>query len=124
MFGVSIPELLIVFVIVLLVLGPEKLPKAAQTIGKILGAFRQQTDAVRRDFYNAVYPPAEELTQTFKETKRDLHAVAKQLGGEEYLTCEEQEELQKQRSEKERDEPESLENESESPDKLDSKSDE
>ncbi len=69
MFGISMQELIVVGIIALVVLGPERLPKAAREFGKIMGGFRRQADALRREFYNSVYTPAEDLR---KEIKRDL----------------------------------------------------
>lgn len=69
MFGISMQELIIVGIVALIVLGPERLPKAAREIGKIMGGLRRQTDALRREFYNSVYTPAEDLR---REIKRDL----------------------------------------------------
>ena len=57
MFGISLPELLVIFTVVLLVFGPDKLPELAKNLGKLLGQLRKQTDGVRREFYNAVYTP-------------------------------------------------------------------
>lgn len=69
MFGVSMQELIIVGIVALIVLGPERLPKAARELGKLLGGLRRQTDALRREFYNSVYTPADDLR---REIKRDL----------------------------------------------------
>lgn len=40
MFEISFGELVLVFIIALLVLGPERLPKAAQTLGRFTGQAR------------------------------------------------------------------------------------
>ncbi|HWV37530.1 MAG TPA: Sec-independent protein translocase protein TatB [Vulgatibacter sp.] len=43
MFGLSFPELLVVMVVALVVLGPERLPKLAKTIGKAMREVRRTT---------------------------------------------------------------------------------
>jgi len=48
MFGVSIPEVFIILVIALIVIGPEKLPKIAGTIGKVMAEFRGVVNNVKR----------------------------------------------------------------------------
>jgi TatA/E family protein of Tat protein translocase len=47
MFGVGIPEILIILVIALLVLGPQKLPELAKALGKAMGEFKRATRDLR-----------------------------------------------------------------------------
>jgi sec-independent protein translocase protein TatB len=46
----SIPHLVIIFVVVLVVFGPEKLPDLARNIGKVLGEFRRATGDLQSTF--------------------------------------------------------------------------
>lgn len=57
MFGISIPELLLVFAVILIVFGPKRLPELAKTFGKFFGKARHESDKLRREFYNTIYPP-------------------------------------------------------------------
>lgn len=72
MFGVSFPELIVVFLIALLVFGPDKLPELARTIGKFTGQFRRQSDSLRREFYNSVYKPADDIRGAINREARAL----------------------------------------------------
>ena len=47
MFGVGIPELLVIMVIALIVIGPEKLPDIAKTLGKAFYEFKNVIDGVK-----------------------------------------------------------------------------
>ncbi len=47
MFGVGIPELLVIMVIALIVIGPEKLPDIAKTLGKTFYEFKNVIDGVK-----------------------------------------------------------------------------
>jgi sec-independent protein translocase protein TatB len=48
MFDVGFPELVLVFVIALLVLGPQRLPKVAAELGKWVGRARRTATQLRR----------------------------------------------------------------------------
>lgn len=47
MLGVGIFELLMIFVVALLVLGPDQLPKAVRSLAKILSEFRKTSEDLR-----------------------------------------------------------------------------
>jgi Tat protein translocase TatB subunit len=70
MFGIGMPELLVIAVIALLVVGPKKLPDIAKALGKGLSEFRKVTT---------------EATDTIKETlktdelKKDMDGLKDSL---------------------------------------------
>ncbi|HEX2059991.1 MAG TPA: twin-arginine translocase TatA/TatE family subunit [Thermoanaerobaculia bacterium] len=48
MFGsLGVPELLLIFVVVLIVFGPRRIPEIGRTLGKALGEFRKATDDLK-----------------------------------------------------------------------------
>jgi Tat protein translocase TatB subunit len=48
MFGVSLPELIVIMVLGLLVLGPQRLPEVARTIGRLYGQLRRASEEFQR----------------------------------------------------------------------------
>ncbi|HZP96153.1 MAG TPA: twin-arginine translocase TatA/TatE family subunit [Candidatus Limnocylindria bacterium] len=53
MFGIGPEELLLIALVALLVLGPERMPKLMRDIGKVVGDLRRTSDELRDDFLNA-----------------------------------------------------------------------
>jgi len=46
----SIPHLIIIFVVALVVFGPEKLPELARNLGRVMAEFRRHTSELRSTF--------------------------------------------------------------------------
>ena len=49
MFDIAFTELVIIAIVALLVIGPEKLPKVARTLGSLLGRMQRYVAAVKQD---------------------------------------------------------------------------
>ncbi|MES2500151.1 MAG: Sec-independent protein translocase protein TatB [Pseudomonadota bacterium] len=77
MFGISFSELFVIAIIALLVVGPEKLPKVARTIGALTGRMQryaaQVKEEVNREFrFEELQKLQEEIKQTVVSTKQNV----------------------------------------------------
>ena len=50
MFGIGMTELLVIFVLALLLIGPKRLPEMARSLGRGLAEFRRASSDIRREF--------------------------------------------------------------------------
>jgi Tat protein translocase TatB subunit len=71
MFGsIGFPELVLVFVVVLLVFGPKKLPEFAKLLGKVVREFRSTVDQAKSAIQDEVYK--EGMADHMKDISRDV----------------------------------------------------
>lgn len=75
MFDVSFVELMVIGVVALIVLGPEKLPIAARTVGSFVRRARSSWNSVRGELEREF--AAEELKRSMRETRASLDETAR-----------------------------------------------
>ena len=75
MFGVDFGELIVIALVVLIVFGPEKLPELLHSVGKILGSIQRELTIAKREFYNSVYTPADELRSRLNDATSNLMSL-------------------------------------------------
>ena len=61
MFGVGLPEFMVIFVVAILVFGPDRLPDFARQAGRFLRQVRTFTQAARDDLRNELGPEFADL---------------------------------------------------------------
>jgi len=60
MFGMGMPEILLIMAVALIVIGPKKLPELAKTLGKTFGEFRKATSDLKDTFTVDLETPSTE----------------------------------------------------------------
>lgn len=69
MFGIGMPELLLILALALIVLGPKKLPELARALGKGMAEFRRATDELKDELRQMEH----EIEETSSEvTSKDV----------------------------------------------------
>lgn len=76
MFGsLGVPELLLIFVVILIVFGPRRIPEIGKTLGKALGEFRKATDDLKNTIEREVR--LEELKQVAPSIMTPLESISR-----------------------------------------------
>lgn len=69
MFDIGFSELLVIGVVALLVIGPERMPKVARTAGHLFGRFQRYVSSVKADIGREVeFDELRRVGQSFKES--------------------------------------------------------
>ncbi|MCK5836067.1 MAG: twin-arginine translocase subunit TatB [Desulfobacula sp.] len=72
MFGLGMPEILLILAIALIVIGPKKLPDLAKTLGRAMGEFKRSA----QDFKNSI--DIETTVKDLEKPASDLKSVIKE----------------------------------------------
>ncbi len=70
MFGIGMPEAILIGIVALLVVGPKKLPELARTLGKGLNEFRRTASDVTDGFKETI--KADEIKKDVESMKNSL----------------------------------------------------
>jgi Tat protein translocase TatB subunit len=70
MFGIGLPELLVILAVALIVLGPKRIPEAARSLGRGLAEFRRATSGIAEEFQSAQASLEDEYRKVDTAAKR------------------------------------------------------
>jgi len=77
MFGIGTAELIVILVIGIMVVGPERMVEFAREAGAMLRKFRSETDGVTKEFREAL--ALDEMQETVKEMKESVEEINGEL---------------------------------------------
>ncbi len=79
MFDISFAELLVISVVALVVIGPEKLPRVARTLGFLVGRARRYVETVKHDIRNEIeLDELRRIKDTVQDTAQSIEESVKQ----------------------------------------------
>jgi len=85
MFDVGFSEIVVIAVVALIVIGPERLPKVARTLGHLFGRMQRYVNDVKADISREMeLDELRKLQATVQESARDIeHSVKKEINATE-----------------------------------------
>ncbi|MBC7236055.1 MAG: twin-arginine translocase TatA/TatE family subunit [Chloroflexi bacterium] len=79
MFGIGTGEILLILIITMLVVGPERMVQLAGQMGRMLAKLRQETDSMTQEFRDALN--LEEMQEVFEEAKKEAGEIGEIIEG-------------------------------------------
>ncbi len=76
---IGIQELLVVFIVALIVVGPDKLPYYAKKLGQAFGQFRRYTEEATKDIRESVVEPLNEAQRPLREAMEPVTELEKDV---------------------------------------------
>ena len=70
MFGIGMPEMLLILAVALIVIGPKKLPDLARSLGKAMGEFKKATSELKESIQ--IDDELKSVKTTLSDIDRDL----------------------------------------------------
>ncbi|GAB1235195.1 Sec-independent protein translocase protein TatB [Ferrigenium sp. UT5] len=77
MFDIGFSEIMVIMLVALVVIGPERLPKVARTLGQLWGRVQRYVNSVKRDIGSSV--ELEELREVERQVKAEAEALERSV---------------------------------------------
>lgn len=81
MFGIGTPELLVILILALVVVGPQRLPDLGRTVGRALREFRKVQDEVRGIVQTGIGDDLDDVRKELRGTANELRRTSKEITG-------------------------------------------
>lgn len=83
MFDVGFSELIVIALVALIVIGPERLPRVARTLGALLGRAQRYVNDVKADIQREVnLDELKDIRSTFEDAAKSVEQSVNQVGQE------------------------------------------
>ena len=83
MFDVGFSELMVIALVALIVIGPERLPRVARTLGALLGRAQRYVNDVKADIQREVdLDELKNIKSTFQDAAKSVEQSVSQVGAE------------------------------------------
>ncbi|MGQ1888939.1 Sec-independent protein translocase subunit TatA/TatB [Thermophagus sp. OGC60D27] len=85
LFGISMGEIFVIFLVILLLFGADKIPEFARMLGKGMNEFRKAADDLKKEFEESTDDLKEDLGEVqhyLKEQKDEVNEDVKHVGEE------------------------------------------
>lgn len=83
MFDVAFSELIVIAIVALIVIGPERLPKVARTLGALVGRMQRYVGSVKADIEREMqFEDLQKLQQEIKQGANSIHSGVRQTQAE------------------------------------------
>jgi Tat protein translocase TatB subunit len=81
MFGIGTPELLVILIVALIVVGPQRLPELGRTVGRALREFRKVQDEVRGMVRTEIGSDLDDVRNELRGTANELRRSGQEITG-------------------------------------------
>jgi len=78
MFGIGMPEMILILAVALIVFGPKKLPELAKSMGRALGEFKRATSDLKESIQAET--GLDEVRKSLRETDQELRKSVSMIG--------------------------------------------
>jgi Tat protein translocase TatB subunit len=80
MFDIGMPEMIVIFIVALIVLGPKKLPEVARALGKGLAEFKKTLQDVKESVNEEFKEATSDIRDTVADVKKQIETESQSAG--------------------------------------------
>lgn len=78
---IGIAELIVIFIVALFAVGPDRLPAYAKKLGEAVSQFKKYSDEATREIKESIVAPLEEVQEPLQEAVKPLEELEQTMQG-------------------------------------------